>query len=625
MAEPAPGTDGESRDVAIRLSGVTKEFPGASGAAVDNLSLDIERGTIMALLGPSGCGKTTTLRMINRLIEPTSGTIEINGVDVMSQSAQELRRGIGYVIQQVGLFPHRTIASNIATVPMMLGWDKTRCAARVEELTTLVGLDHELLDRYPDELSGGQQQRVGVARALAADPPVLLMDEPFGAVDPIVRGRLQDELLDLQRKVSKTIVLVTHDVDEALRVADRIALMNIGGVVEQLATPDELMRAPASDFVKSFVGEDRGLRRLALNRVAALRFHQGPVVPVEASFDEAERAVAAEGSDWLGITIDGRFAGWTKVGDVRAARERHDARRGRTLRPDRPGRAVEHPASGDGADHVVELVGGGDRRRWTLRRRRHPGGHPASAFQCRHPDGGRHGVSSGSLPSSLLAEATNPIIRWEWVVEEWDQIWAAIVEHLTLTVMAMALGLVVSSILAAIALRYRWTMTPITATTSLIYTLPSVALFALLAPVFGNLSRWTAVLPLAGYTLLILVTNIVAGFQAVPPSVRDSADGMGMSPARRMWSVDLPLAVPYIVTGIRIATVSTVGLVTVAAIIGQGGLGRLIFSGLRRAFWTPMTVGASLSIILALVLDAVILVIGLWLAPWQRRRRAAAP
>ncbi|HSP29089.1 MAG TPA: betaine/proline/choline family ABC transporter ATP-binding protein [Ilumatobacteraceae bacterium] len=313
---------GSPPDVAIRLTGVTKEFEGASGAAVDNLSLDIESGTIVALLGPSGCGKTTTLRMINRLIEPTSGTIEINGVDVMSQSAQELRRGIGYVIQQVGLFPHRTIASNIATVPVMLGWEKARCAARVEELTTLVGLDHELLDRYPDELSGGQQQRVGVARALAADPPVLLMDEPFGAVDPIVRTRLQDELLDLQNKVSKTIVLVTHDVDEALRVADRIALMNVGGVIEQLATPDELMRSPANDFVRSFVGEDRGLRRLALNNVSALRFHQGPVVTADATFDEAERAVAAEGSDWLGITIDGRFAGWTKVHDVRAAQTR---------------------------------------------------------------------------------------------------------------------------------------------------------------------------------------------------------------------------------------------------------------------------------------------------------------
>ena len=232
-------------------------------------------------------------------------------------------------------------------------------------------------------------------------------------------------------------------------------------------------------------------------------------------------------------------------------------------------------------------------------------------------------MTSSRPASSLIAEATNPIIRWEWVVEEWDQVWEAIVEHVILTTMAMALGLVVSSILAAIALRHRWTMTPITATTSLIYTLPSVALFALLAPVWGNLSRWTAVVPLAGYTLLILVTNIVAGFQAVPPSVRDAADGMGMSRTRRVRTVDLPLAVPYIVTGIRIATVSTVGLVTVAAIIGQGGLGRLIFSGLRRAFWTPMTVGASLSIILALVLDALILVIGLWLAPWQRRRNAA--
>jgi osmoprotectant transport system ATP-binding protein len=306
-------------DIAIRLTNVTKEFEGASGAAVDNLSLDIERGTIVALLGPSGCGKTTTLRMINRLIEPTAGTIEIEGVDVMSQSPQELRRGIGYVIQQVGLFPHRSIARNIATVPAMLGWQKDRTAARVEELATLVGLDHELLARYPDELSGGQQQRVGVARALAADPPVLLMDEPFGAVDPIVRGRLQDELLELQNQVSKTIVLVTHDVDEALRVADRIALMNVGGVIEQLATPDELMRDPANDFVKSFVGEDRGLRRLALNTVSALRFHQGPVVNADATPEEAERAIATEGTDWLGITIDGRFAGWTKVADVRTA------------------------------------------------------------------------------------------------------------------------------------------------------------------------------------------------------------------------------------------------------------------------------------------------------------------
>jgi osmoprotectant transport system permease protein len=223
----------------------------------------------------------------------------------------------------------------------------------------------------------------------------------------------------------------------------------------------------------------------------------------------------------------------------------------------------------------------------------------------------------------MLAEARNPIIRWEWVVEEWDQIWSAIVEHLVLTLLAMLLGLAVSAVLAAVALRFRWSMTPITATTSLIYTLPSVALFALLAPVFGNLSRVTAVLPLAGYTLLILVTNIVAGFDAVPHPVRDAADGMGLSPVRRVWSVDLPLALPYIMTGIRIATVSTIGLVTVAAIIGQGGLGGLIFDGLRRTFWTPMTVGAALSIILALALDALLLVTGAVLTPWARRRAGA--
>ncbi len=273
----------------------------------------------MALLGPSGCGKTTTLRMINRLIEPTEGTIEIGDLDIASMPAQELRRGIGYVIQQVGLFPHRSIASNIATVPKMLGWDRERTIERVEELTTLVGLDHDMLERYPDELSGGQQQRVGVARALAADPPVLLMDEPFGAVDPIVRARLQDELLELQRKVHKTIVLVTHDVDEALRVADEIALLNVGGILEQLDTPDELMRAPASEFVESFVGEDRGLRRLGLNTVSSLPGHRGPVVEVGALPAAAAAAAEREGVEWAGITDDGVFAGWVHLDDLRSA------------------------------------------------------------------------------------------------------------------------------------------------------------------------------------------------------------------------------------------------------------------------------------------------------------------
>ncbi len=270
----------------------------------------------MALIGPSGCGKTTTLRMINRLIEPTSGRLEVNGRDVINESLTELRRGIGYVIQQGGLFPHRTVAQNIATVPRTLGWDKSRVADRVAELAELVGLELTMLDRYPDELSGGQQQRIGVARALAADPPVLLMDEPFGAVDPIVRSRLQDELLALQQQLHKTIVFVTHDLEEALKLGDRIALLNVGGILEQYSTPDELLRSPANTFVEQFVGEDRGMKRLALKSVAELPFETGPVIPDTASSSEAVATAEAQGVEWIGLICDDRFGGWVRVADL---------------------------------------------------------------------------------------------------------------------------------------------------------------------------------------------------------------------------------------------------------------------------------------------------------------------
>jgi osmoprotectant transport system ATP-binding protein len=295
---------------AIRLDELSKTFTPGAEPAVDRLTLDIPGGSIVALIGPSGCGKTTTLRMINRLIEPTSGTIEIGGTDVTHQPVTDLRRDIGYVIQQVGLFPHRTIAANIATVPKTLGWSSAQIRDRIAELAALVGLDTDMLDRYPDELSGGQQQRVGVARALAADPPVLLMDEPFGAVDPIVRSRLQDELLALQDGLHKTIVLVTHDIDEALKLADRIALLNIGGRLEQYSTPDELLRAPANTFVEAFVGEDRGVKRLQLSTVDQLPFDQGPVVPLTAPVEEARTAMREYRSEWLGVVEDGVFAGW---------------------------------------------------------------------------------------------------------------------------------------------------------------------------------------------------------------------------------------------------------------------------------------------------------------------------
>jgi osmoprotectant transport system ATP-binding protein len=262
----------------ISLRAVSKTFPGSPVPAVGDLSLDIEEGHLVALVGPSGCGKTTTMKMINRLIEPTAGQIVVDGVNVLDQDPVQLRRGIGYVIQSIGLLPHRTITENIATVPDLVGWDQQRIHARTGELVAMLDLDPDLLHRYPAELSGGQRQRVGVARALATDPPVMLMDEPFGAVDPIVRERLQEQFLELQAKLHKTIVFVTHDIDEAIKMSDKIVILNKGGVVEQYDTPERILSSPANEFVERFVGLQRGLKRFALERggdvsglVAALR------------------------------------------------------------------------------------------------------------------------------------------------------------------------------------------------------------------------------------------------------------------------------------------------------------------------------------------------------------------
>ncbi|MEO6317994.1 MAG: ATP-binding cassette domain-containing protein [Acidimicrobiales bacterium] len=313
-----------SEDTDITLAGVTKTFPGSSQPAVRSLDLDVEGGSIVVLIGPSGCGKTTTLRMINRLIEPSGGTITIAGEDIRQRSVTELRRSIGYVIQQVGLFPHRTIAQNVATVPKVLGWEKDRIRARVEELVDLVGLDRSLLRRFPAELSGGQQQRVGVARALAADPPVLLMDEPFGAVDPIVRGRLQRELLDLQAKVRKTIVLVTHDIDEAVALGDKVAVLNVGGVLEQYDTPDAMLAAPASEFVASFLGAERSIKRLSLSRVRDLDLTGGIWADVEVGLDGVRSSMAASAAGWLGLVQDDHFLGWVSADELAAVSSLED-------------------------------------------------------------------------------------------------------------------------------------------------------------------------------------------------------------------------------------------------------------------------------------------------------------
>ena len=259
---------GSVTGASILLEDVTKRYPGQAKAAVDGLTLEIPKGSIVMLVGPSGCGKTTTLKMINRLIEPTSGQIILGGQDVTGIDGDQLRRGIGYVIQAGGLFPHMTVAANIAVVPKMLGWDKEKISARVDELLELVSLDPALYrDRYPKELSGGQQQRVGVARALAADPPVLLMDEPFGAVDPITRQRLQDELLHIQSELHKTIVCVTHDFDEAVKLGDWIAIFDEGARLVQYDSPDRILANPANEFVENFIGSGAGLKQLTLTRV----------------------------------------------------------------------------------------------------------------------------------------------------------------------------------------------------------------------------------------------------------------------------------------------------------------------------------------------------------------------
>ena len=308
-----------SGQAAIRLAGLTKQYPGARRPAVDHLDLEMPAGEIVALVGPSGCGKTTTLKMINRLIEPTSGDIEIDGRPVHQLPIHELRRGIGYVIQHTGLFPHKTVRANIGTVPKLLGWSRSDIDARVDELGELIGLEPAMLERYPSALSGGQQQRVGVARALAADPPILLMDEPYSAVDPIVRARLQDELLELQRRVHKTIVLVTHDVDEAIKLGDRVAILNVGGVLEQAAPPAEILAAPASAFVADFLGEERGLKRLALLTVDEIQPGDGPVADVGDDAEVARIAMAKHHVNWFGVRRDGRMLGWLwdhELGDV---------------------------------------------------------------------------------------------------------------------------------------------------------------------------------------------------------------------------------------------------------------------------------------------------------------------
>jgi osmoprotectant transport system ATP-binding protein len=300
----------------ITFESVTKRYPGGT-VAVDALDLQIPDGQTMVLVGPSGCGKTTSLRMINRLIDPSEGRIMLDGTDISTVEAPKLRRGIGYVIQQAGLFPHRTIEDNIATVPLLEGWNKAKARDRARELMDLVGLDQDMARRYPYQLSGGQQQRVGVARALAADPPVLLMDEPFSAVDPIVRATLQDELIRLQAELHKTVVLVTHDVEEAIKVGDQVAVFYPHGKIAQLDTPQHLLGAPSDEYVENFLGFDRGIRRLAFFSAGELDLETGTVLAEDTTVDAARAAAQRAGEAWVLVTAgDHRPKGWIAVSDL---------------------------------------------------------------------------------------------------------------------------------------------------------------------------------------------------------------------------------------------------------------------------------------------------------------------
>jgi len=303
---PDPGAAAE-----IRLEGVSKVYADGT-VGVAELDLTFAAGELTVLVGPSGCGKTTTMKMINRIIEPTTGRILLDGEDVTRADPDQLRRRIGYVIQSVGLFPHQSVRTNVGTVPRLLGWDKTRIRDRVDELLGTVGLDPAVHgDRYPAQLSGGQRQRAGVARALAADPAVLLMDEPFSAVDPVVRERLQSEFLRLQATVRKTIVFVTHDIEEAVRIGDRIAVMSTGGKVEQFATPAELLGKPANAFVADFVGADRGLKRLAVTGIDPADLERPPFVHVTDGLADARAAMERVGARWAVVLDDsGNLHGW---------------------------------------------------------------------------------------------------------------------------------------------------------------------------------------------------------------------------------------------------------------------------------------------------------------------------
>ena len=535
----------------------TKRYAGSETAAVESLSLEVAAGEICVLVGPSGCGKTTAMRMVNRMVEITDGDILVGDRSVRDRTPFELRREIGYVIQQIGLFPHRTIGENIATVPRMLGWDKAQTEERVDELVGLIGLDPELRERYPAQLSGGQQQRVGVARALAANPGVMLMDEPFGAVDPINRERLQNEFLRLQAEVKKTILFVTHDIDEAIKMGDRIAVLQEGGKLAQYATPAELLMAPANAFVEDFVGADRALKRLALMRVSDVDLWEAPLAFVGQATDEVRAKLeGAEVPYALLVDSDRKPLGWLSETDLQKDIVPNVA--DSSPDPILDSSDVMRDALSDllqAESHYAPVVDGSGVITGVLSIE--IVGDFLSSYEATEDEhsGGRAAfrrmmiltLIGQSLADKLAGDSSDQCIQdngafcFNWIAENFsDRYVTPTLEHLYLVGFSVILGFVLAMGMAVLSHRRRWLVPPFIGFTGILYTIPSVAFFFLLLPITGR-GVDTALIALTAYNIQIIYRNIVAGLNNVPAGPKDAGRGMGMTGRQLLWKVEFPL------------------------------------------------------------------------------------
>ena len=592
----------------ISFDNVTKEYPDGT-VAVDQLTLDVPDGTLAVFVGPSGCGKTTSMRMINRMIDPTSGTLTIDGEDVTKVDPVKLRLGIGYVIQSAGLMPHQRVIDNVATVPVLKG--QSRRAARKAALGVLerVGLNPKLANRYPAQLSGGQQQRVGVARALAADPPILLMDEPFSAVDPVVRDELQAEMLRLQSELHKTVVFVTHDIDEAVKLGDKVAVFGPGGALQQYDEPARLLTNPANDFVSGFIGADRGYRGLQFFHASGLPLHEIR----RASEDEIDGLNLADG-DWALVKKpDGSPYGWIDAEGVQRHREGNSlydsvVAGGSLFHPDGTLRqaldaALSSPSglgvAVDGDGQVIGGVRAEDVLEALEKQRQGPAG------QERRRLGGWLSV--------------------RYLLTHLDDAWELTLIHLRLSLIPIVLGLLIAVPLGALVQRTTTLRRLTTVTASIIFTIPSLALFVVLPLIIPTriLDEANVIVALTLYTTALLVRAVPEALDAVPAPVRDAATAVGYKPLTRMLKVDLPLAIPVLVAGLRVVAVTNISMVAVGSVIGIGGLGTWFTEGYQADKSDQIIAGIIAIFVLAIVVDTLIMVAGRLLTPWTRAARPA--